>query len=408
MVEHQPVHNSEVYLLGIPSRPSVPPPSPPSPLLSSPSDSNEIIEELCLDDDEFMTDGTEVTHPYNEKFVGGAVHVLNTEATALSQISHLYETDPVARSGFTSAITIITTQIRARGKIVIIGVGKSGHIAKKLVATFNSLGVPATFLHPTEALHGDLGKIGPSDVVLFITFSGKTGELLSLLPHIDDELPTLILTSHRDSLQCPIIQQRPGMILLPAPIHESETVSFGVSAPTTSTTVALAIGDAIAVVASQELHPSVPSVFARNHPGGAIGASFAKVPTVRDRMIPMHEIVSIEEDFDIVQAADVLRAGYVSSSGWVRVGNFLASPSRIRKLETAKLASPLPHVLELVVEKAKWVTIAADMPISEAINTVEGLDGGRDQHGHYDEGRVLAVTAKDGVVGVLEVGQLLV
>ncbi|KAH7026219.1 uncharacterized protein B0I36DRAFT_376052 [Microdochium trichocladiopsis] len=402
MVEHHPVHNSEVYLLGIPSRPSIPPPSPPSPLLPTPSEQSESIEELCLDDDELCAPGAEPAHQWNEKFVDGAVHVLSTEATALRRIAHLYETDTVARTGFTAAITAITTQIRARGKLVIIGVGKSGHISKKLVATFNSLGVHATFLHPTEALHGDLGKIGPLDVVLFITFSGKTGELLSLLPHIAPDLPTLILTSHRDPLECKIIQQRPGMILLPAPIHESETSSFGVSAPTTSTTVALAIGDALAIVASQELHPSVSSVFARNHPGGAIGASFDKIPSVRDHMVPFHDITSIEEDFDIVRAVDILRAGYISPSGWVRVGNFLASPSRIRKLETAKLASPLSDVLELVVEKAKWVSIPADTPISQAISLLGGWTAAA-----TITTTILAVTVKDKFVGVLEVGQLL-
>ncbi|KXJ91100.1 SIS domain-containing protein [Microdochium bolleyi] len=403
MVEHHPVHNSEVYLLGLPERPSIPPPSPPSPLLSSPGEESETIEELCLDDDSAV--GSEADLP-TQKFINGAVHVLSTEATALGRVAHIYETDAVARAGFAASIEVITTQIRARGKIVLIGVGKSGHIAKKLVATFNSLGTHATFLHPTEALHGDLGKIGPHDVVLFITFSGKTGELLSLLPHIEAGLPTIVLTSHQKPAECRLIQQRPDMILLPAPIHEAETISFGVSAPTTSTTVALAIGDALAVVASQELHPSVPSVFARNHPGGAIGASFAKVATVKDRMIPFQDIASIEDDLDIVRAADVLRAGYAAPSGWVRLGNFLAPPSRIRKLESAKLASPISDVLELVVEKRKWVVVAPETPITEAVRLVEELDGTRDKHTQNVEERILAITVKDEVIGVMEFGQL--
>ncbi|KAJ1326687.1 arabinose-5-phosphate isomerase [Microdochium nivale] len=406
MLEHHPVHNSEVYLLGLPSRPSVPPPSPPSPLLPSPDEESEAIEELRLDDEEGSIADSEADSS-TQRFISGAIHVLSTEATALGRVAHLYETDAIAKAGFAASIEAITTSIQARGKIVLIGVGKSGHIAKKLVATFNSLGTHATFLHPTEALHGDLGKIGPHDVVLFITFSGKTGELLSLLPHIEPGLPTIVLTSHREPADCKLIQQRPDMVLLPAPIHESETISFGVSAPTTSTTVALAIGDALAVVASQELHPSVPSVFAKNHPGGAIGASFAKIPSVRDRMVSFDDIAAIEDDLDIVRAADVLQAGYASPSGWVRLGNFLASPSRIRKLETAKLAWPISDVLELVVERRKWVSVAAELPITEAIRLVEELDGLRDKCAQNTGDRIIAVTEKDDIIGVLELGQLL-
>ena len=145
MVEHHPVHNSEVYLLGVPQRPSVPPPSPPSPLTPSAAEANSPIEELCLEDD-ILLDDEEGRSPLEKRRVSAAIHVLNTEATALRRLVHLYETDPVAISGFSAAIHAMTRHSGERGKIVVIGVGKSGHIAKKLVATFC---VPALDTLPT-------------------------------------------------------------------------------------------------------------------------------------------------------------------------------------------------------------------------------------------------------------------
>lgn len=209
--------------------------------------------------------------PKSDKRMATVVHVLSTEATALWNLTRLYTTDPVAREGFCQGIQTATHCMEHRGKIVVCGVGKSGHVGKKLVATMNSLGIAATFLHPTEALHGDLGNVGDCDIILLISFSGRTPELLQLLPHFSSSLPLLIITSHTRPYTCAIFNQRPDAILLPAPIHESELNSFGVPTPTTSTTVALAVGDALAIAISDELHPNPAKVFFKYHPGGAIG-----------------------------------------------------------------------------------------------------------------------------------------
>ncbi|RYC56321.1 hypothetical protein CHU98_g9880, partial [Xylaria longipes] len=181
MVEHHPVHNSEVYLLGLAPRPSVPPPSPPSPLTPTDAGSSTPIEHLCLDGASISADADEASATAKRR-VAGAIHVLNTEATALRSLTQLYKTDATAAEGFDAAVDAVVRQCGEKGKLVVTGVGKSGHIGKKLVATFNSLGLPSTFLHPTEALHGDLGKVSRHDAMLFITFSGKTAELLALLP----------------------------------------------------------------------------------------------------------------------------------------------------------------------------------------------------------------------------------
>lgn len=99
--------------------------------------------------------------PEVERILVTAVNVLSTEATALSYLSRLYATNPTARSGFVRAVEAITTTNLNEGKTIIIGVGKSGKIGKKLVATMNSLGLSASFMHPIEALHGDLGMVKP-------------------------------------------------------------------------------------------------------------------------------------------------------------------------------------------------------------------------------------------------------
>ncbi|KAK8103200.1 SIS domain-containing protein [Apiospora sp. TS-2023a] len=209
--------------------------------------------------------------------VAGAFHVLATEAKSLLALSHLYAAHPEAQTGFTQAIEAITQKRDSsseRGKLVLCGVGKSGHIAKKLVATFNSLGIQTVYLHPTEALHGDLGVVGRHDTLIFVTYSGKTPELLLLLPHIADTVKVAVLTSATRPSDCEIIRHRPDAILLPAPCYEAEKTSFGVNAPTTSVTMAVSVGHALAIVASREMYRSVPAVFAKNHPGGAIGAGF--------------------------------------------------------------------------------------------------------------------------------------
>ncbi|KAI9680626.1 MAG: hypothetical protein M1817_004066 [Caeruleum heppii] len=223
--------------------------------------------------------------PDSQSVLDTAVHVLATEATALSYLARLYQTDPVSRLGFVNAVEQVVRSAGGGhgaaggiggggGKLIVCGVGKSGKIGEKLVATMNSLGIFTVFLHPTEALHGDLGIIRPTDTLLLITFSGRTPELAQLMRHLPPLLPIILLTSHSTMSPSPLIQGRPNAIVLPTPIHESEDESFEVSAPTTSTTVALALGDALAVACARKLYPgkrAVGDVFRGYHPGGSIG-----------------------------------------------------------------------------------------------------------------------------------------
>ncbi|KAK0720932.1 hypothetical protein B0H67DRAFT_577733 [Lasiosphaeris hirsuta] len=418
MVEQRPVHNSEVYLLRPAPFPAIPPPSPPSPITPAESDFCAPIEPLSLDEPAIAAVCDE--RRALEGRLASAVHVLNTETTALQCITKLYSTDRIARDGFHRAVEAITRRQGEggnNGKVVVIGVGKSGHIAKKLVATFNSLAIQAVFLHPTEALHGDLGQINRADALLLITFSGKTPELLTLLPHLDRALPLILLTSHTRPDTCELIRHRPDTILLPAPIHEPETTSFGVSAPTTSTTVALTVGDALAIVASAELHPSVASVFAKNHPGGAIGAALRRPhEEVRHLAVPLDGIASLDENGaggGRITGADVLRAGYASPSGWVRLGGWgVVSPSRIRRLSSADLGRAIGELGWAVTARADFVSIAADTTVREAAEWIRGImvgvTGRRGEDGTCRADSVIAVVEKGGeCVGLLEVGTLL-
>lgn len=111
-----------------------------------------------------------------------------------------------------------------------------------------------------------------------MSFSGKTPELINLLPHLAPDLSVVAMTSHVRSKDCPLLNSHHDGILLPSPLHEPEEVSFGICAPTTSTTVQIAIGDMLALTVSERIHMDQKSmVFRKNHPGGAIGAVTKKM-----------------------------------------------------------------------------------------------------------------------------------
>ena len=378
------------------------PPSPPSPVTPCERDLSPPLEELLpITAPEIQDSRTCVSQR-----LSNAVHVLGTEATALSCLTRLYETDPIARGGFNSAVEAITNH-GDRGKLVICGVGKSGHIAKKLVATMNSLKIHATYLHPTEALHGDLGKVGKYDTILLITFSGKTPELLSLIPHFDPSLPLIVLTSHTHPSTCEIARRRPDTILLPAPIHRSETDSFGFSAPTTSTTMAIALGDALAVVISGELHSSVAAVFSKNHPGGAIGAAYRDLQKVSDIAIEFRSIPEIGRTSST--AAHILMSAYRSKTGWVRYGEeLLSSPRRIERLRPNNMDESAMQIQGLLVPSTEWITIPANTDLPHAKEWIKNMR--RTTPGEatrYDDDAILVTVEDDEIFGVLEVGELM-
>jgi arabinose-5-phosphate isomerase len=174
--------------------------------------------------------------------------------------------------------------IRSRcppGKVVVTGIGKSGHVARKIAATLASTGTPAFFVHPAEAGHGDLGMIGRADVVLALSHSGQAQEILALLPYFKRHgIPLVALTGDRASpLAAHAEHCLDGAV-------EQEACPLGL-APTSSTTLALALGDALAVCLL-ELRGFTPEHFAQTHPHGALGRRL--LVTVAELMLKGAEV----------------------------------------------------------------------------------------------------------------------
>jgi arabinose-5-phosphate isomerase len=193
--------------------------------------------------------------------------VLRLEAAAIS------EAESRLGEEFVRAVEMIAT---ARGRVIVCGVGKSGLIGRKIAATLTSTGTPAVFLHAADSIHGDLGIVGESDVAILISKSGESDELLPLLDHLKRlGVQTIAITGDRESTLASHADET-----LDAWVRE-EACLHGL-VPTTSTTVALALGDALAVALLEEKGFGADD-FARIHPGGALGRKL--LTRVRDVML---------------------------------------------------------------------------------------------------------------------------
>lgn len=185
-----------------------------------------------------------------------------------------------------------------KGKVVVAGIGKSGHIAKKMAATFASTGTPAFFVHPAEALHGDLGMIGIDDVVIAISYSGESDEILSILPAIlHKSVPIIAITGNLQSSLAKL-----ATCVLDIKI-DKEACPLNL-APTTSTTVSLVLGDALAI-SLLELRGFKPEDFALSHPGGSLG---------RRLLTKVSDIMHKKERLPVVNASSSLKDAVVEIS----------------------------------------------------------------------------------------------
>jgi arabinose-5-phosphate isomerase len=170
----------------------------------------------------------------------------------------------------------VTTIMRVRGRLVATGIGKSGHIARKAAATFASTGTPSIFVHPAEAAHGDLGMVTTGDVLLTYSLSGSTSELAPMLSHATRlGLPIIGIAANRDSL---VMRHSTVQLLLPR-LEEACPANL---APTTSTAMMMALGDALALAAMRARGMSRAG-FEELHPGGAIGKRLMRVAAVMHR-----------------------------------------------------------------------------------------------------------------------------
>ncbi|MSN95772.1 KpsF/GutQ family sugar-phosphate isomerase [Campylobacter sp. FMV-PI01] len=202
-----------------------------------------------------------------------------------------------------SFVDVLNLINSCKGKVIITGVGKSGHIGAKIAATFASTGTPSFFLHPTEALHGDLGMVEKNDLILAISFSGESKEVTEILPHLKRfGVKIIAMTKNKNSSLANFSDKIINLNIV------KEACLLG-AAPTTSTTLTLALGDALAICL-MKMKNFKESDFANFHPGGSLGKKlFLKVGDImRTNNLPV-----IGNDVSLKIAIDAMTHGKVGA-----------------------------------------------------------------------------------------------
>lgn len=217
----------------------------------------------------------------DEEILERGRRVLRMEADAVARMERRLD------DSFARAVRLLAS---CQGRVIVSGVGKSGLIGRKIAATLTSTGTPATFLHPAESAHGDLGIVGSSDVGILISRSGESSDLVTLVDHLKRfGVPTIAITGSAGSALA-----RHAEVALDATV-EKEACPHDL-APTTSTTAALALGDALAIALLEE-KGFAPEDFARLHPGGSLGR----------RLLTRVSDVMVESPLPVVRATATLR-----------------------------------------------------------------------------------------------------
>lgn len=297
--------------------------------------------------------------------------VLEQEAGAVAALAARLD------SRFSDAVALLQA---CTGRVVVSGLGKSGVIARKIAATLTSTGTPATFLHPVDSVHGDLGIVGRGDAAIVLSKSGETAELLELVAHLKRlGVPVVALTGAPGSLLA-----RHADVALDAAV-DAEACPLDL-APTTSTTAALALGDALAV-ALFEAKGFRAEDFARLHPGGALGRRL--LVAVRDVMVtadlpalgpeaPMRDcVLLLAERRGTVAVVDAQRKvlGVVTTGDLARLmekqPDFLAVPVSEVMSRTPKLAQP-DELGGAVVYRMEQHGIMA-MPVVDGAGVLQGI-----------------------------------
>ncbi len=226
--------------------------------------------------------------------------VIRREADALVMLAdHLDGT-------FAAAVELL---MASSGRVIVSGMGKSGHIARKIAATFASTGTPAQFVHPAEASHGDLGMVARGDVVMVLSNSGETSELADIVAHTRRfDIPLIGVASRAGST---LLREADVAILLP---NAPEACETGI-VPTTSTTMTLALGDALAI-ALMEHRAFTPDHFRVFHPGGKLGAKLLRVADLMHTDLPVvHGATPMSETLLVISASGFGVVGVTDTEG---------------------------------------------------------------------------------------------
>lgn len=273
-------------------------------------------------------------------------HVLTLEAEALRATADALD------GAFARAVELLR---ECRGRVIIAGVGKSGLIGRKMAATFTSTGTPAAFLHPVEGLHGDLGIVGRDDVALLISKSGESEELLGLLEALVRMGVRLIAMTAEPTSR---LARHADVVL---PLGRREEACPHDLAPTTSTTVTLALGDALAVALLQEKGFRAED-FARLHPGGSLGRRL--LTRVRDVMethdLPTLSVTATMREA-VVALAERRGIGIVAVGGRVQGVVTAGDLTRLMEREADILAVPVRQVM------TRTPRMARDLELGSAV-----------------------------------------
>jgi arabinose-5-phosphate isomerase len=306
----------------------------------------------------------------------GGDHVRSAARTVGAEIEGLIALAEALEDGLRAPFEAAVARIaEARGRVVVSGMGKSGHVARKIAATLSSTGTPAFYLHPAEASHGDLGMITRQDVLLALSWSGETPELRDVIHYCKRfAVPLLGLTSVAESALADAADV--ALILPQAPEACQNT-----RAPTTSTTMMMAFGDALAV-ALLEARGFSSADFRNFHPGGTLGAQLV---TVGDLMARGEQVPIVVESVSLAEAiVEMTRKRYggvavVDPEGQL-VGIFTDGDLR-RSLPTADLSAPMsahmtrspvsvdPHLL---ATEAMRLMTERPSPIQMLIASIDG------------------------------------
>ncbi|WP_333607118.1 KpsF/GutQ family sugar-phosphate isomerase [Arsukibacterium sp.] len=283
-----------------------------------------------------------------------ALEVLHIEAQAVQQLEQYLNDD------FEKACQLI---LSSQGKVIVTGIGKSGHIANKIAATLASTGTPAFFVHPGEASHGDLGMLGKGDVVIAISYSGETAELLTIVPVIKRMgLGLIAMTGKPHSTLARLADVHVCVAIA------KEACPLGL-APTASTTATLAMGDAIAVAVLDARGFSADD-FALSHPGGSLGRKLLlRLSDVmhQGELLPrVHRTASIKDALLEISQKGLGMTSVVNDDGSL-AGLFTDGDLRRildQKLDIHQLA--IEHVMTV-----NCITAKADMLAAEALNIMQ-------------------------------------
>ena len=253
--------------------------------------------------------------------------------------------------------------------------------------------------------------------MVILSYSGRTSEFLSLLPHLPATLPLIAVTSHEELSSCPLFTSRSSCLctLLPAPIPSTEVDAFGVPTPTSSTTTALALTDALAQALARRLHPNPTEIFHHYHPGGAIGASAA--PTAPQLI---GSIATNVDDVPIIldgqgskspTVLDALLTAARSASGWVRPSpDTIIAPRQIQRIgRRVDLKEPLSSIGHaIVVEKLDWISIPAANSIQEAQEWILSMRQTSRGRTFLKPGTILGIVdSQKCVSGVVEIEEIM-